>query len=153
MPETMAKTNLKNLGVGSRVNLERALTLNKPLGGHIVTGHIDGVGIILKKQPIGNAVIFNVQVPEDIGDQIVDKGSVAINGISLTIASIEKDSFAVSIIPHTASHTTLLSADVGEVVNIECDVLGKYVKKKESKERGKPKKDISMEFLRNHGFA
>ncbi|MDA8353798.1 MAG: riboflavin synthase [Firmicutes bacterium] len=129
MPETMDKSNLGDLVVGSSVNLERALAAGDRLGGHFVQGHVDGVGHILSRTPDENAVLFRIQVPEELTRWMVDKGSVAVNGISLTIVKAEPEAFTVSIIPHTLEMTQLQEARPGDRVNIECDMIGKYVAK------------------------
>ncbi len=126
-PETMTKTTLGDLKIGTRVNLERALRFTDRLGGHLVTGHIDGTGIIRDKQKAGNALIFTFGVNADLSAYMVSKGSVAIDGISLTINRCGRDFFEVSIIPHTAGMTTLGFRRAGDVVNIETDIIGKYV--------------------------
>lgn len=126
-PETLAKTSLGNLKTGTRVNLERALRFTDRLGGHLVTGHIDGTGIIRDKKKAGNAEIFTVDINPDLSAYMVSKGSVAVDGISLTINRCGRDFFDVSIIPHTAGMTTLRFRRVGDIVNIETDIIGKYV--------------------------
>ena len=128
-PETLSKTTLGHIKVGDRVNLERALRLSDRLGGHLVTGHVDGVGIVKAKQPIANAMLFTFGVPEDISRYIVQKGSVAVDGISLTVNTCKRNAFEVSIIPHTANITTLGFKIVGDPVNIETDMIGKYVER------------------------
>ena len=148
MAETMRRSGLGSLKKGSRVNLERAMTLNGRFGGHIVSGHIDGMGTIIKKVTEDNAVLVSISADNDILKYIVFKGSVALDGISLTVADVTNDRFTVSIIPHTASETTLLSKNIGDKINIECDVIGKYVEKFTSKQPG----GITMEFLKENGF-
>jgi riboflavin synthase len=157
MPETMRKTNLKYLRYGSKVNLERALSLGARLGGHIVTGHIDGVGIIKNFKDEDNAVWVTIEAPDDVLKYIVYKGSIAIDGISLTVAYVDNEVFKVSIIPLTRDKTTLLSKKIGEEVNLECDIIGKYVEKyleklypsNQSSNKGET---ISIEFLKQNGF-
>lgn len=154
MPETMRRSNLKNLKHGSKVNLERALKLGDRLGGHIVSGHIDGVGIIKAIEEEDNATWVTVEASADILKYIIEKGSIAIDGTSLTVAYVDFTCFKVSIIPMTRDETTLLSKKIGEEVNLECDMIGKYVERltifnqKESK-----KSAIDMNFLKNNGFA
>ena len=128
MPETLRRSSLGTLHSGSGVNLERAMAANGRFGGHIVSGHIDGTGKILSSRREENAVWISLSAPEDILALIVEKGSIAIDGISLTVAEVTSDSFAVSIIPHTGSETTLLSKRPGDIVNLENDVVGKYVR-------------------------
>lgn len=156
MPETFRRTGFDRLSNGSAVNLERALRLSDRLGGHIVSGHIDGTGIIRRKTKEDNSLWFSIEAPDDILKYIAVKGSVAIDGISLTVAFVEKNLFGVSIIPHTASATTLGEKKEGDIVNIECDIIGKYVEKllNETKIRGAaPKKDMGLNFLKQNGFA
>ncbi|SDW56178.1 riboflavin synthase alpha chain [Marininema mesophilum] len=148
MPETMKKSNLGRLRPGSAVNLERALAVGDRLGGHFVQGHADGVGKIRSRQPVENAVLFHISVPKELTRTMVDKGSVAVNGISLTLVTVEKEGFAVSIIPHTLEHTQLVHAQPGDEVNIEIDMLGKVV----AKLIGEGRTEMTAESLRNFGF-
>lgn len=127
MAETMRKTSFSILKKGDRVNLERAMSANSRFGGHIVSGHIDGTGTIRSMQREDNAVWVTIGANDEIMRYIVKKGSITIDGISLTVASIFKDAFSVSIIPHTAIETTLISKRCGDRVNLECDIIGKYV--------------------------
>ncbi|MCR4821475.1 MAG: riboflavin synthase [Treponema sp.] len=129
MAETLRRSSLGSLVTGSSVNLERAMAAQGRFGGHIVSGHIDGTGTISKMVKEENAVWVHIQAPADILALIVEKGSIAIDGISLTVASVNDREFAVSIIPHTADETTLLSKKAGESVNLENDIVGKYVQK------------------------
>jgi riboflavin synthase len=153
MPETMRRSNLKNLRQGSRVNLERALRLGDRLGGHLVSGHIDGVGTIRGFQKEDNATWILIAPPQDLLKYIVEKGSIAIDGTSLTVAYVDTQILKVSIIPVTRDETTLLEKRVGEEVNLECDLVGKYIEKLLLfREHGKPEKVLDMEFLREHGF-
>lgn len=154
MAETLARTNLGELKAGDRVNLERAMRLGDRLGGHLVSGHIDGVGRILSRRPQGIAVVFTVQAPPEVMRYIIRKGSVAIDGISLTVVDHAADSFRVSIIPHTARMTTLGFKGPGATVNLEADILAKYVERMLS--RGAEQEDggrgITSAFLARHGF-
>ena len=129
MPETLRRSSLGILRSGSSVNLERAMAANGRFGGHIVSGHIDGTGTIASKVPEGNAQIVTISAAPNLLRYIVEKGSIAIDGISLTVASVTKSSFSVSLIPHTGACTTLLSKHPGDPVNLETDVIGKYVEK------------------------
>lgn len=129
MPETVRKTNFEKLISNDFVNLERALMLSQRLGGHIVTGHIDGTGTISVLKQEENATVFTVKASNDILKYIVSKGSVTLDGTSLTVANVSENSFTVSIIPHTANETIIGRKKAGEMVNIECDILGKYVEK------------------------
>ena len=127
-PETLSRTNLETLSVGGRVNLERPMRLADRLGGHLVTGHVDGVGVIAAIEKQGEFTIVNFEVPADLGALLVPKGSVAVDGISLTVNSCRKRGFSVALIPFTLSHTNLRGRQVGDKVNIETDLIGKYVK-------------------------
>lgn len=151
MGETFRRTNLGNLKKGQEVNLERALSLTSRLGGHIVSGHIDGIGEIQSMKKDKNAIWVTIKAESDILKYVVEKGSIAIDGISLTVAYVDKYSFKVSIIPHTNKETTLISKKCGEYVNLECDIIAKYVEKLMNKE---PKKEssISKSFLEMNGY-
>ena len=129
MAETFRRTNLGNLGKNSRVNLERAMAADGRFGGHIVSGHIDGTGIISRIKEEGNAVWIYISAPQSILNLIVEKGSVAVDGISLTVAAVSDKEFAVSVIPHTRENTVLSGKKTGAVVNLENDIIGKYVQK------------------------
>ena len=155
MPETMRKTGLEKLKPGGKVNLERALRLTDRLGGHIVSGHIDGTGSITGLKKEDNAVLITITAPKQIMKYIVQKGSVALDGTSLTIAELTSNTFTVSLIPLTRGFTILGTKSIGDRVNIECDIIGKYVEKMlkgETLESEPSKKDLSAEFLREHGF-
>lgn len=154
MAETMRRSSLNVLSSGDEVNLERALRVGDRLGGHIVSGHIDGMGRMSNYENEDNAVWVTIEACNDILKYIVQKGSIAIDGISLTVAYVDETVFKVSIIPHTKEVTTLLKKKVGDVVNLECDVVGKYIEKlllvkEETPEKGA----IDMNFLSEHGFA
>ncbi|WP_458459669.1 riboflavin synthase [Pseudobutyrivibrio sp.] len=129
MNETFTRSSLGTLKPGSYVDLERAMAADGRFGGHIVSGHIDGTGVIKSIRPDGNAIWFEIAASREITDGIVEKGSIAIDGISLTIAAVDNLSFKVSIIPHTLKETVLGVKKVGDTVNLETDVIGKYVKK------------------------
>jgi len=129
MPETMSRTTFGHFKPGSKVNLERALRLSDRLGGHLVSGHIDGTGRILEGGRAGNAEMFRIEAGASVLRYIVEKGSVAIDGISLTVIDMDPRSFRVGIIPLTQAETTILSKKTGEEVNIECDIIGKYIEK------------------------
>lgn len=129
MPETMRRTALGELEVGSRVNLERALRLDSRLGGHLVTGHVDGTGRIVSMVREDNAVRIRVGAPRAIMRYVIPKGSVALEGVSLTVTEVTEEGFEVSVIPHTQQATTLTSMRTGDAVNIENDVVGKYVER------------------------
>ncbi len=129
MPETVSRTSLAQLKAGSEVNLERALTLQSRLGGHIVSGHVDGAGTIINRTQDDNAVWLWISCAKQIMRYVIEKGSITIQGVSLTVAKVTEGSFAVSLIPHTQGATTLHAAKVGDVVNLENDVIAKYVEK------------------------
>lgn len=129
MNETFSRSSLGSLAVGSPVDLERAMAANGRFGGHIVSGHIDGTGTIKSIRQDGNAVWFEIKTDRKILDGIVEKGSITIDGISLTVAGVTHDSFKVSIIPHTLKETVLGHKKIGDIVNLENDVVGKYIKK------------------------
>ncbi|MGI6008215.1 MAG: riboflavin synthase [Ruminococcus sp.] len=153
MAETMRRSNLGSLKLGDPVNLERAMAADGRFGGHMVSGHIDGTGVISQMKEEGNAVWVTVDTSDEIMRLIVEKGSVAIDGISLTVAKELKGAFQVSVIPHTGEETTLLKKKPGDVVNLENDMVGKYVEKllkNETEENDS--KGLTLDFLRQHGF-
>ncbi|MDI9476849.1 MAG: riboflavin synthase [Natronincolaceae bacterium] len=153
MAETMRRSNLDNLSSGSKVNLERALKLGDRLGGHIVSGHIDGTGTLKDFRQEDNAVWVSITAPPDILKYIINKGSIAVDGISLTVAYVDNECFKVSIIPFTGDETTLLQKNIGDKVNLEVDMIGKYVEKLLSFEKDSPSKsNIDVNFLSKHGF-
>lgn len=151
MPETMMTTNFKNLKVNDEVNLERALAVNGRLGGHIVSGHIDGIGTIIKKYNDDKAIRMSFSTRSEILELIVKKGSIAIDGISLTVTDVDSVSFSVSIIEHTQGETTLTSKKIGDTVNLENDVIGKYVQKMFVGTRLVTSYNI-VDFLESNGF-
>lgn len=150
MHETAARSNFLKMKVGSTVNLERAMLLNGRFGGHIIAGHIDGTGVISKIWSDENAVWFTVRTSPAILRYVIEKGSIAIDGISVTIAGITANDFSVSVIPHTAQNTTLGEKRVGDTVNLENDCIGKYVEKLLRTPGGQS--SISKEFLFRYGF-
>ncbi|MBS4024614.1 MAG: riboflavin synthase [Clostridia bacterium] len=156
MDETLGKTNLGNLVTGDKVNLERALSLGDRLGGHMVSGHIDGVGKIVGLKKVDIANVITIEAPQEVTDYIISKGSVAIDGISLTVVDCQNEIFTVSIIPHTAEMTTLGYKKNGDKVNLEADMIGKYVAKfLERKAAGNSKRKeskIDVNFLAENGF-
>ncbi|WP_069999684.1 riboflavin synthase [Cellulosilyticum sp. I15G10I2] len=153
MAETMRRSNLYLLRPKDAVNLERALRVGDRLGGHFVSGHIDGMGIIKNYQEEDNAVWITISAEPEILRYVIQKGSIAIDGISLTIAYIDDSVFKVSIIPHTKEITTLLRKNVGEHVNLECDMIGKYIGKLiDPRDNKVEKKAIDLDFLNQHGF-
>jgi riboflavin synthase len=149
--ETVARTNLLELKAGQDVNVERALRLGDRLGGHFVTGHIDGVGTFKSAQKLASSMVLTVQCDHGLTDMMIEKGSVALEGVSLTLISVNPDRFSVAIIPHTLEVTNLGAARPGSKLNVEADMLGKWVRKL----LGRNPKDsnISMDFLAEHGFG
>ncbi len=155
--ETLKRTTLGLLKQGEIVNLERALRLTDRLGGHLVSGHVDGMGKILNREPKSRSWLLKIGIPENLSRYIIEKGSIAVDGISLTINACEKTFFDVNIIPHTGTETTLLGKNVGEAVNIETDLIGKYVEKllstKSPEPEGKGSSGVTMETLLKYGFG
>ena len=149
MPETLLRSTFGKLKPGSTVNLERALRLSDRLGGHIVSGHIDGSGRLEKIRKDENAIWLSIIAEEPILRYIVEKGSVAIDGISLTVAKVDHRAFEVSVIPHTQAETTILTKKTGDAVNIECDIIGKYTEKLSKTNGGK----MDVNFLAENGFV
>ncbi|TFG37746.1 MAG: riboflavin synthase [Syntrophobacterales bacterium] len=145
--ETLAKTTLKTSKTGDSVNLEKALKMDSFLGGHFVLGHVDGIGKISEKKTISNSILFGFETEKELGRYIVQKGSITVDGISLTVNRCEKNRFYVNIIPHTARETTLGFKNVGDAVNVETDILGKYVERFVH-----PDKELDKAFLSEHGF-
>lgn len=154
--ETLSRTTLGLLRLGDDVNLERALRLTDRLGGHLVSGHVDGIGKILKKEQVHQSWLIRIGIEEAISRYTINKGSIAVDGISLTINACEKDFFEVNIIPQTGMVTTLLTKKIGDPVNIETDLIGKYVEKLFSKGGGgqeeRKASGIDFETLVKHGF-
>jgi len=154
MHETLNRSSLGQLGVNDHVNLERAMAADGRFGGHIVSGHIDGTGTVERLQKDGSAVWFTIKAPPGIMRYIIEKGSVAIDGISLTVARAGSGSFEVSVIPHTAGHTALLEKKPGDIVNLENDCIGKYVERLLLFQEAERKKEsaITADFLGTYGF-
>ena len=153
MAETMRRTSLGTLHTGSKVNLERAMAANSRFGGHIVTGHIDGTGTICEVKSDEIAVCYSIKAPEKIMHYIVEKGSVAVDGISLTVAKTTQTTFMVSVIPHTAQCTVLAYKKAGDTVNLENDCIGKYIEHFLNWEKEKTTESkITREFLFSNGF-
>ena len=147
--ETLKKSNLQDLKIGDRVNLERALTLASRLGGHLVTGHVDGMGEIKNLTKSGNDLELQVAIPSDLLNYLVPKGSIAIDGVSLTVVDLRDGLVSVAVIPHSAKNTTIGAKRAGDRVNVEVDLLAKYVEKQL---RGEPFKGLSEETLSRIGF-
>ncbi len=150
MHETLRRSSLGQLRVGSLVNLERAMPANGRFGGHIVTGHIDGTGIISAIQKDDNAICYTVKTGPQLLRYIIEKGSIALDGVSLTVAGVLADGFCVCVIPHTASQTVLPGKSIGDSVNLENDCIGKYVERLLN--TPPPKAVITAEFLAGYGF-
>ena len=154
MNETISRSSLGTLTVGSPVDLERAMAAGGRFGGHIVSGHIDGTGKIISMKREKNAVWVKIEADSSILRLIIEKGSIAIDGISLTVAEVSGSSFSVSVIPHTAEKTTLLSKKIGDIVDLENDIIGKYVQRlmEPVEDNNKNKSVITEEFLSKYGF-
>ncbi len=156
MDETLRRSSLGGLRVGDGVNLERAMSAGGRFGGHIVSGHIDGTGVIASVEREGIATWVTVRAPENLLRYIVEKGSIAIDGISLTVAYVDDEVFRVSIIPHTGTETTLLDRRAGDRVNLENDVIAKYVEKLMKPEKSGSKESegasLTMDYLREMGI-
>lgn len=154
MPETFRRTNLGALHPGDPVDLERAMAADGRFGGHIVSGHIDGTGTITEQRREKNAIWVRISTDAKILRLIVEKGSIAIDGISLTVATVSEKDFQVSIIPHTKEETILLKKRLGAAVNLENDIVGKYVQKLMTpmQEKEDPESKLTMDYLISHGF-
>ena len=150
MPETVRRTTLRERRPGDRLNLERALTLSSRLGGHLVSGHVDGVGTVTSVTPEGNALVVEIEAPEAVSRVTVDQGSVAVDGVSLTVVGVAGDRIRVSLIPHTAAVTTLGRLAAGARANLEADLIAKYVYAFVSGR--KPEAGLTWEKLAEAGF-
>jgi riboflavin synthase len=146
----MSRSNLGELRPGDRVNLERALCLNSRLGGHLVAGHVDGTGRLVSKEQDENAIWLTIAASDEVLRYIIEKGSITIDGVSLTIAYVDEQVFKVSIIPHTQEETTLTAKRIGAVLNLENDMIAKYVEKLMGGE--KKRGGLTLDFLQSHGF-
>lgn len=156
MPETVKSTVLASFTMGDTVNLERTLQVGDRFGGHIVSGHVDGVGTIIEKEKNDNAIVVGIKAGPEVMRYIVKKGSITIDGISLTVVEYDQDWFSVSLIPHSAAMTTLGFKKVGNKVNLEADVIGKYVEKLlglGSPQVGSKTSNLNQNFLQQHGFT
>ena len=155
--ETLRRSNLGGLKRGDRVNLERALAVGDRFGGHMVSGHIDGTGTLLAKKDEGNAIIFTFKTPPEIMHFLIEKGSVAIDGISLTVTGFNNDSFTVAVIPHSLQQTTLGNNKIGTTVNLENDLVAKYIEKltqpRNAENNQSQSGGLSLNMLQKHGFA
>lgn len=155
MAETLRRSSLGTLRQGDPVNLERAMPADGRFGGHIVAGHIDGTGVLSRKERNGNAVLLEISAAPVLLYEIVEKGSIAIDGVSLTVVSVSKSAFTVSIIPHTGAQTILLGKKNGDPVNLETDVIAKYVRRFTNTPAPEPeekKSTLTLAFLRENGF-
>jgi riboflavin synthase len=155
-PETLRATNLGELRPGDGVNLERSLALNDRIGGHLVSGHVDGVGTIVDQRPEANAIHYAIRVPRGLLRYLVPKGSIAVDGISLTVVACQLDTFQITVIPHTAAVTTIERKGVGATVNLECDMIGKYVERvvqARLEGEGVETGELQLALLRRHGLA
>ncbi len=148
MPETLRRTNLGLLRPGSAVNLERALIVGGRLGGHFVQGHVDATGKVLEMKAEGDAVVARVAAPAEVLRYVVEKGFIAVDGVSLTVVGFDGTSFSVSLVGYTLKHTTLGNRRTGDAVNLEADIIAKYVEK-----TGQSRGGITLEFLADHGFS
>ncbi len=152
MAETVRRSSIASLGSGSLVNLERAMAADGRFGGHMVSGHIDGTGTVRSLRREENAVWVTVNAPPEIMRLVVEKGSICIDGISLTVAAAEGNTFQVSVIPHTGEETTLLKKRAGDIVNLENDMVGKYVEKLLGAAGTPPRSTLTMQFLEENGI-
>jgi len=150
--ESLERTTLGRLAIGDAVNLERALTLATPLGGHLVSGHIDGVGEVVSRQPAGRSEVWRFRAPQALAHYIAEKGSIAIDGISLTVNEVAEREFAVNIVPHTAAVTTLGDYQPGHAINIEVDLVARYLERLLQGDAGLASGGVSEALLRRNGF-
>jgi riboflavin synthase len=152
--ETLSRTTLGSLRVGTRVNLERPLRLGDRVGGHLVSGHVDAVGHLVGRLPEGDGAVYRIRFPESLAPFLVTKGSVAVDGISLTVAALAGRHFDVAVIPYTLRGTTLADKQVGARLNLEADLIGKYVARLAGAgAAGRPSGDVTLMALKEHGFA
>ncbi|MCQ4936126.1 riboflavin synthase [Anaerotignum propionicum] len=152
MPETLKRSNLGKLQKGSSVHLERAMAANGRFGGHMVSGHIDGTGIISGKKQEGNAIRLFITTDTPLLRQMIEKGSIAIDGVSLTVITVEQSQFSVGIIPHTNSQTILLDKKIGDSVNLETDIIAKYIQRFFENSTQQQDKPLTLAFLKENGF-
>jgi riboflavin synthase len=151
--ETLSRTTLGRLHTGAAVNLEKALTLSTPLGGHLVSGHVDGVGVVVNRREAARSVQFRIKAPEALAKYIAEKGSVCVDGVSLTVNAIHGAEFEVNIVPHTLTETTSGAIKVDSEVNIEVDVVARYLERLMLGERAAHSgSEITRDFLAQHGF-
>jgi len=153
--ESLANTNIKHYSAGTNVNLERALTLATRLGGHMVSGHVDGVGTIIEKTNDGRSIRFDVECPKILGKYIANKGSITVDGVSLTVTGRTESNFSLNIVPHTVAETTIQSYLKGQSVHVEVDVIARYTERlleAKSEDESREKSKLSQDFLSEHGF-
>ena len=152
--ETITLTSLRDLAIGSEVNLEKALTPTTRLGGHLVSGHVDGVGTVLERRDEGRSVRFRMQAPDGLARYIAEKGSICVDGISLTVNAVDGARFDLNIVPHTLQETTMGDFAPGRRVNLEVDIIARYLERLLLGERAAATREpISLEFLARHGFV
>ncbi|CAE6954664.1 Riboflavin synthase alpha chain [Vibrio sp. B1REV9] len=152
--ETLNKTGFAAYQVGDKVNLEKAMLPTTRFGGHIVSGHVDGVGVIVERNQVGRAIEFWVEMPAEISKYVAEKGSITVDGISLTVNDLRKNGFKLTIVPHTSEETTIDQFHVGRKVNLEVDVLARYMERLlQGQQEQKQESRITMEFLQQNGFA
>lgn len=152
MPETLKATSLQTISKGSYVNLERAMAAGGRFGGHFVSGHVDTIGTIVSREAIANAIYFWIRFDPSFRKYVVPKGSICIDGISLTVVDVEKDRLSISIIPHTLKETILQYRQVGDLVNLEFDMLAKYIDKLLEAREETEQEGLSLETLQKHGY-
>ena len=153
--ENLKKTGFVDYQAGDKVNLEKAMLPTTRFGGHIVSGHVDGVGEIVERNQVGRAIEFWVEMPAEISKYVAQKGSVTVDGISLTVNDLRKNAFKLTIVPHTSSETTIDQFNVGRKVNLEVDVLARYMERllQGQQQESEPESRLTMEFLQQNGFA
>lgn len=152
MPETIKATTLKYLRRGDSVNIERAMRADGRFGGHFVTGHVDGIGRIVRVTPKGNAHYYDIEAARDLLSGLAKKGSVAVDGTSLTVFEAGETAFTISLIPHTSGHTILGNKRAGDLVNIECDVMQKYIDRRQNIKKEEKKPTLTFQVLKENGF-
>jgi riboflavin synthase len=156
MPETVKASSLQSLKRGAKVNLERAMAAGGRFGGHFVSGHIDGTGVIKSKKQVENAVYYEIEAPSEILRYVIQRGSIAVDGTSLTVFGVTDETFTLSLIPHTLSESIIGVKDSGDIVNLECDMIGKYVghflMTSQNNTNKKSQSGISASFLEENGF-
>ncbi len=151
--ETLRKTGFNQYQIGRKLNLEKAMLPTTRFGGHIVSGHVDAVGEITERISVGRAWEFWVSVPADLTRYIAEKGSITLDGVSLTVNALRKDAFKLTIVPHTSKETTIASFEVGQAVNLEVDILARYMERLLTGRQSEPSSGMTMEFLQQNGFA